>query len=162
MLLRKKLVRVAGSTIMPGHGIREGSTQQAGRASSAADVMPRFARDEGFRRHVTRRVDGYFEANVLSPHADWRMYVKASVALAWFAASYVLLVFVAATWWQAALSALSLALATAAVGFNIQHDANHGALSKSGTVNHVLGFTLDMLGASSYLWRAKHNVFHHT
>jgi linoleoyl-CoA desaturase len=44
----------------------------------------------------------------------------------------------------------------------VQHDANHGAYSRHGWVNRLMERSLDFLGASSYLWRFKHNVFHHT
>src|SRR5690606_38474438 len=77
-------------------------------------------------------------------------------------ASYALLVFAATTWWLGALFSVSLALAMAGIGFGVQHDANHGAYSSRGAINRVMGMTLDMLGASSYLWRFKHNVSHHT
>jgi linoleoyl-CoA desaturase len=57
---------------------------------------------------------------------------------------------------------VSLALATAGIGFSVVHDANHGAYSRSPSVNRAWGLTLDLVGASSYLWRFKHNVQHHT
>lgn len=144
------------------------SARASGRGRSTTAVAtreparPAFARDEGFRRAVAREVDAYFERTGRSPHADRRMYLKTGVTLLWFAGSYGALVFIATSAWQAVLSSLSLALATAAIGFNVQHDANHGAFSKSRRVNHLLGLTLDMLGGSSYVWRSKHNVFHHT
>ena len=128
----------------------------------ATEARPTFARDEGFRRGVIQAVERYFSDTGRSRHADRRMIVKASVILTWFAGSYLLLVFVATTWWQAVLLSLSLAMAAAGVGFNVQHDANHGAFSSSRKLNHVLGLTLDLLGGSSYVWRAKHNVLHHT
>jgi linoleoyl-CoA desaturase len=90
------------------------------------------------------------------------MVVKTVVLLVWFAVSYALLVFAATEVWQGIAASCSLALAIAGIGFGIQHDANHGSYSKSGAVNRVLGLTLDLMGASSYVWRWKHNVFHHT
>jgi linoleoyl-CoA desaturase len=122
----------------------------------------KFASDSGFHREIKRRVGDYFRTTGLSPRDSSRMYRKTAVLLVWFAASYACLVFAATTWWQGALCSVSLALATAGVGFGIQHDANHGAYSSHGTVNRVLGMTLDMLGASSYVWRFKHNLSHHT
>lgn len=126
-------------------------------------VTPKFARDGGFHSEVKRRVLEYLEANSLSASSGGlRMYVKTAVLLVWFGASYALLVFAATTWWQAALLSVSLALATAGVGFGVQHDANHGAYSNRGWINRLMGMTLDLLGASSYLWRFKHNISHHT
>jgi linoleoyl-CoA desaturase len=121
-----------------------------------------FAADRGFHGEVKRRVLGYFEQTGLSPRDGPRMYLKTAVLLLWFAASYLLLVFAAATWWQAGLLSFSLALAMAGIGFGIQHDANHGAYSNHGGINRLMGLTLDLLGASSYVWNFKHNLSHHT
>ena len=123
---------------------------------------PRFEGDTGFYRELKRRVDEYFEMTGLERRDSPRMYVKTAIVLLWFGASYALLVFGATTWWQAVLLAASLALAIAGVGFCIQHDANHGAYSSKGSINRVMGITLDLLGASSYVWKWKHNIFHHT
>ena len=128
----------------------------------AAPGKVTFARDTGFHGEVKRRVLAYFARTGLSQRDSPRMYLKTAVMLVWFGASYALLVFGATTLWQGALLALSLALAMAGIGFGIQHDANHGAYSSRAAVNRVLGLTLDMLGASSYVWRFKHNVSHHT
>ena len=90
------------------------------------------------------------------------MYLKTAIVLTWFAASYALLVFAATTWWMAVPLAISLALAMAAIGFNIQHDGSHGAYSKHPWINKLTALTLDLLGGSSYGWACKHNVVHHT
>ncbi|MBI1967656.1 MAG: acyl-CoA desaturase [Gemmatimonadetes bacterium] len=90
------------------------------------------------------------------------MYLKTAAIFAWFALSYVLLVFVARGWWQVTAAAASLALAMAAIGFNIQHDGAHGGYSASKLVGRVMAFALDVIGGSSYFWRWKHNVLHHT
>ena len=130
--------------------------------ADAARGKVTFARDTGFHGEVKRRVLAYFERTGLSQRDSPRMYLKTAVLLLWFGVSYGLLVFVATTFWQGALLSSSLALAMAGIGFGIQHDANHGAYSSRAAVNRVMGLTLDMLGASSYLWRFKHNLSHHT
>jgi len=130
-------------------------------ADSARDKVT-FAPDTGFHGEVKRRVLAYFARTGLSERDSPRMHLKTAVLLLWFGASYGLLVFVATTFWQGALLSSSLALAMAGIGFGIQHDANHGAYSSRAAVNRVMGLTLDLLGASSYLWRFKHNLSHHT
>src|SRR5882762_3657635 len=45
---------------------------------------------------------------------------------------------------------------------DLMHDANHGGTSSSARMNGILSFTLDLIGGSSFLWRRKHNVLHHT
>jgi linoleoyl-CoA desaturase len=122
----------------------------------------KFAGDSGFHAELKRRVHDYFEKTGLHPHGGLRMYLKTATILAWFGASYAFLVFGATTFWQGALASLSMALATAGVGFAVQHDANHGAYSSRSAVNRLMGMTLDMVGASSYVWHWKHNILHHT
>ena len=133
-----------------------------------ADTLPekasgfKFAKDTGFSSNVKRRVETYFERTGLSPKADARMYAKTATLLAWLAGSYAALVFAADNWWQALACSVSVAFAMAGVAFSIQHDGNHGAYAENAIVNRVAGLTLDMLGGSSYVWRFKHNVAHHT
>ncbi len=57
--------------------------------------------------------------------------------------------------------ALGLAIASVAIGTSVMHDANHGTFSRSARVNHLIGYSADLLGASSWLWRQKHNSLHH-
>lgn len=125
-------------------------------------MRPKFDRPTPFRTELTSRIQAYFDRTGLCPRDLPRMYVKAAIIALWFGASYVFLVFGASTWWQAASAIVSLAMAAAAVGFNVQHDAAHGAFSESARVNRWLARTLDLLGGSSYVWRWKHNVLHHT
>lgn len=105
-------------------------------------------------------------AEILTPadirRGRWKAGVKAAILVAWTAASYFGLLFVASNAWQAILLAISLGLAVAGVAFSIGHDANHGAFSNSRRLNRVLGLTFDMIGASSYVWRLKHNHAHHS
>lgn len=123
---------------------------------------PKFPRDEaGFLTELRRRVDVYF-ADGRRRRDCWQMYLKTAVVLSWLATSYAMLVFVVPTWWLAAPLAISLALAISVVGFSIQHDGSHHAYSRHEWVNRLAATTLDLIGASSYLWKWKHVVFHHT
>jgi linoleoyl-CoA desaturase len=88
--------------------------------------------------------------------------LKTAIILSGFATFYVLLVFVAQTWWQALPLAALLGLSIAGIGFNIQHDGGHHAYSNYGWINRLMAMTLDVVGGSSYLWRWTHGVWHHT
>ena len=90
------------------------------------------------------------------------MYLKTAILFAVFSASYVLLVFAAHAWWQALPLAILLGLATASIGFNVQHDGGHQAYSDHAWVNKMMAMTLDLIGGSSYHWHWKHGVVHHT
>ena len=136
------------------------TAQPAGTSEPARGL--KFGRDNDFQAEFKRRVDGFFGSTGLPRRDVPKMYVKAAVLLAAAAACYVLLVFVAQTWWQAVPLAVLLGLATAAIGFNIQHDGGHQAFSERPWVNKVMALTLDLIGGSSYLWHWKHGVYHHT
>ena len=97
-----------------------------------------FAREDEFNNVVRRRVDQYFATVRKRPRDCPRMYLKTAIILGWLAASYALLVFFAAWWWMAAPLVVSLGLAMAAVGFNIQHDGGHHAYSDRPWINRFM------------------------
>jgi linoleoyl-CoA desaturase len=130
--------------------------------SQPAPGRLKFANNDDFHHELRRRVDQYFATTGQKPRDCLRMYVKTAIILGWFVASYVLLVFVAATWWQALPLAMSMGFAIAAVGFNIHHDGGHGSASRFRCVNKCMALTMDLTGASSYMWARKHNLIHHT
>jgi len=125
-------------------------------------TRPKFPRDDGFQAELTRRVSAYFRATGKSERDCWQMYLKTFVILVWCAVSYWLLVFVAESWWQALPAALLLACGFGAIGFSIQHDGGHSAYSRRPWINRLAARSLDLMGASSYLWHWKHHIFHHT
>lgn len=130
-------------------------------ADASTDRL-KFNGDNVFQRKLRRRVDAYFKHSGHTQRDSTRLYLKAALILATFVASYVLLVFFAATWWQGLLLSIVLGVATAQIGFNIQHDAGHQAFSERRWVNKCMAMTLDMIGGSSYVWHWKHAHFHHT
>lgn len=108
---------------------------------------------------LDQRVQAYLSDKRTFDHP--LMYGKAVLFISLVGVSYAWLVFWSQSVAEAGVAGLALALSIAAVGFNVQHDANHGSFSRSRTINAVLGFTLDLLGASSYFWADKHNHNHH-
>jgi linoleoyl-CoA desaturase len=125
-------------------------------------VPPTFLGSTAFRHDLHSEVAAYFEEKRLSQRDAFSMYLKSAVLLAWLATSYVALVFWAAHAWQAIPLAVSLGLAMAGVGFNIQHDGGHGAYSRYRAVNKAMALTLNLLGGNAYFWHYKHNIAHHT
>jgi linoleoyl-CoA desaturase len=121
-----------------------------------------FGRDNAFQKEVRRRVDNYFRTTGNRQRDCPAMYLKTAVILTLFTGFYSLLVFVADAWWQALPLAILLGLAMASIGFNIEHDGGHQAYSDRAWVNRLMAMTLDLLGASSYVWHWKHSVVHHT
>jgi linoleoyl-CoA desaturase len=128
------------------------------------------------RRTLIRRKPSFASPAVLKPALDRRvhaflggrkvvdsplMYAKAALLVALAASTYYWLVFVAASTAAVLTAGLLLALALGGIGFNIQHDGNHGTFSRHAWINRLAGFTLDLIGASSYFWKDKHNHNHH-
>ena len=120
-----------------------------------------FDRNTDFQAELRRRADEYFQSTGRRKRGGWRMHLKMSIFLACFAASYVLLVFVAQDLWQGLALVIMLSLSTAAIGFNLGHDGGHKAYSTRGWVNRLMAWTMDLIGSSSGRWRWKHSVIHH-
>ena len=131
------------------------------RASESTRSL-KFGNDNAFQLELRRRVEEYFRITGRRQRDCWQMYLKTILLLTGFAASYVLLVFGAQTWWHGLLLAILLGLSAAGIGLNVQHDGGHRAYSNSVWVNKLMAMTLELIGGSSYLWRWKHVVFHHT
>lgn len=49
----------------------------------------------------------------------------------------------------------------ALIGLNVQHDANHGAISKDPMTNRIFGLTQNWIGGSALNWIHQHVVQHH-
>jgi linoleoyl-CoA desaturase len=130
-------------------------------SSPAARV--RFPRDTGFHADLKRGAAAHFDRAGRPRSGGAAMHLKTATILAWFVASYALLLALGGTsGWVASALTVSVALATAGIGFSIMHDANHGAYGRTAAANRAWGLALDFIGASSHVWRFKHNTLHHT
>src|SRR3989304_1997211 len=69
----------------------------------------KFGNDNAFQLELQRRVKEYFRITGRRQRDCWQMYLKTAILVASFAVSYVLLVFVAETWWHGLLLAILLA-----------------------------------------------------
>lgn len=121
----------------------------------------RFQSERPFQQALQIRVEERLAALGRTRYGAARLYFKTAVIVLWAGLSYAGLL-AADRWWQSLPLAASLGLALAAIGFNVGHDGNHGAGSPSKLVNRSLGALFDLLGGSSYVWRFKHNVLHHS
>lgn len=122
----------------------------------------KFLESGPFHQDLKARVEEYLGASGCSPRDLPGMYAKTAVILGGFAASYTWLLFGATNALGVVVGCVSLGLAVASIGFSVQHDANHGSYSSRRGVNRLLGWTLDCIGGSSYVWNWKHNIYHHS
>ncbi|NNF02844.1 MAG: acyl-CoA desaturase [Rhodothermales bacterium] len=119
-------------------------------------------RAEAFVPEVRKRVNRYFEERSLSKHADARMIVKTIILLGGTALCYAAILSGGFSPVQMLVLCVVLGVGIAGIGFSVAHDALHGAYSSNKTVNRLLGYTFDLLGANGYMWQITHNVIHHT
>lgn len=110
---------------------------------------------------LKKRVNEYFKANDLSPAGNTGLHMKALLLICSYIAVYIHLVFFTPIAWIALTECILLGVLTSAIGFNVMHDGAHGSFSNNPRLNTLAAFTLDFLGASSFMWNTKHNVVHH-
>ena len=112
---------------------------------------------------LKQRVSDYFEENKISPTGNYILYIKSAILISLLAATYIWLVFYTPS---SILLALVLCMAMgfifAGIGFNVMHDGAHGSYSKKNWLNNIMAYSLDLLGGSSYMWKYKHNMAHHS
>jgi len=59
------------------------------------------------------------------------------------------------------VKSILLGFLMAMIGLCIQHDANHGAVSRKDIINRLWGYTQDWIGGRSLLWKHHHVLLHH-
>lgn len=89
--------------------------------------------------------------------APWYYFLKAAFWLALMLGLDVYSAFHRRPYWLTVVQSLAMAM----VGLNVQHDANHGALSADWRVNRLFGLSQDLLGGSSISWIINHDLIHH-
>ena len=115
-----------------------------------------------FSRAVSQRVDDYFQERQISRHANLEMISKTVVGFVLWIVTYVWLM----TGRFSSLEVVGVyvvhGFTQLFMAFNIAHDANHRAYSKSKRVNSALSRVFDLVGVSSYMWCLFHNDSHHS
>jgi linoleoyl-CoA desaturase len=128
-------------------------------------AAPKVAFDSGgrFIQDTRRDVEAYLADRRTRRRGYVQLYAKAPFGLGLMAAAWSLLLFAPHSLVLAIPCLAAMVLGTMIIAFSVQHDANHGAYTRSRRVNHLIGLSADgLLGFSSYAWRVKHNVAHHT
>ena len=93
--------------------------------------------------------------------SERRLRRKGAIVVVTAVASYIGLVLFAHGLLLALPLAAVLVVALIATGTCVMHDANHGAFGSPRWLDRTLAYSADLLGASSWLWRQKHNRLHH-
>ncbi|MEO5942658.1 MAG: acyl-CoA desaturase [Ferruginibacter sp.] len=107
-------------------------------------------------------VEKYFSDNKLKKTGDWRLYSKTIILWASAITIYCVLMFANPATFVAIILCMVLGFVFSGIGFSVMHDANHGSYSPNQKLNDFVGLSANALGASSYFWKQKHNIIHHT
>lgn len=111
---------------------------------------------------LKQKVDAYFKSNNIRETGNIKLYSKTIFLLTAAITIYLTLVFFTPGVWLSVLLCCLMGLTLAAIGFNTMHDAAHGSFSRKSWVNSLMAFSLNAMGGNAFLWKAKHNVFHHS
>jgi linoleoyl-CoA desaturase len=115
-----------------------------------------------FFNALKEKVDTYFKSNNIKETGNYKLYIK-TILLSLSAISiYTVLVFFTPGILLSLFLCGLLGLNLAAIGFNVMHDGAHGSFSTKSWVNELMGYSLNAMGGSVYLWKYKHNVNHHS
>lgn len=115
-----------------------------------------------FYQSVKIAVEEYFASRKIKKTGDWRLFSKTIILVLSAVGIYCTLLFVPVNGWLALCLCMLMGFALASIGFSVMHDANHGSYSTKTWLNDLLGLSLNAMGASSYFWKQKHNIIHHT
>lgn len=120
------------------------------------------AASEDFYLVMKQRVEAYFKKNKINPRTHSHMMIKSLVILVGYFACYYLAFFWSSSFFLSLAFALGMGFFAAEVGVSIQHDGNHGAYTSWCGFGYIMGASLDLVGASSFMWRQQHVVGHHS
>lgn len=120
-------------------------------------------KEADFFKVLRKRVGSYFKDNAISRYADGRMKFKTSFMIGlYFIPMSILIAGFVETVSVYYLLWMIMATGMGGIGLSVMHDANHGSYSKSKSVNKVLGYLANFLGAYHRNWQIQHNRLHHS
>ncbi|RYF85713.1 MAG: acyl-CoA desaturase, partial [Chitinophagaceae bacterium] len=111
---------------------------------------------------LKERVDHFFDERQVSRHANPFMIFKTVLFLSIAVSLYVVIITSVLPLFMQLIAGILLGMTMAFIGFNICHDALHGAYSSNKKVNKALGFIFNIIGANTYVWNLTHNIVHHS
>lgn len=126
-----------------------------------ANNHPSFEKKGAFSLELEQKVGDYFKQHNLSIKGNQKLYIKAVIIAFLWLVFYVLAFVKQNQEWLQVLYGIATAFLTVSIGFNLGHDALHGAFSTKKKVNRLLGHSFDFAGVSSFIWDTKHNKIHH-
>ena len=117
-----------------------------------------------WKKDLNSSVDHYFKSRNISPKGNLSLVIKAGFFLSLFLLFYTIVLYSTAlklNLFSLLISCAALAVSIAGLGFNIMHEAAHGALSEHRIFNRLGRWLMECAGFSSYLYQISHCRIHH-
>lgn len=111
---------------------------------------------------LKKEVEAYFQQKSIYKTGDWRLFSKTIILISAALTLYFCWLFIPMPIIVEFLVSGLLGFVLALIGFNVMHDACHDSYSPNKRLNEVLGYTLNLIGGNSFIWKQKHNIIHHT
>lgn len=124
------------------------------------DYSFKLRKQDPFYSELHQEVMQYFRQHGLSPKATPVIWRKLLFLLIAMVVLYYAVFFGPLSFSLRLPLALLLGACIAACGFSVSHEALHNNLSRHQRVNRILGYSMDLLGSSSFLWKINHGAHH--
>jgi len=126
-------------------------------------IMPKFTNaPQSFHAELKKRISAYFDSTGKRRTGNYKLFLKAGILLTLFLAGYVHLLFLTPPAIIAIPECILLGCTAAALCFNLMHDGAHGSFSQYPLLNKMAAHSWDVIGGSTFIWKMKHNVIHHS
>lgn len=125
-------------------------------------MVIKYTTKDSLHEILKERVHTYFSQKKISPNGDWRLYSQTLLLFSLVGLFYYGMLHAPPTTFSSIVFGLAFGILFPLIGFNVMHDAAHGAYSEKKQVNTLLAHTNTFMGASIFMWKQKHNVIHHT
>lgn len=116
-----------------------------------------------FKTMLDERIDQYFKQHAIAQRGNWKLYSKTIILLVSLFTVYGIILSIQPPTLISLILCGLLGFIQATIGFNVMHDAAHGSYSDNSRLNNFIAFLGgDLMGGSTFLWKIKHNILHHT
>jgi len=123
--------------------------------------LPEFKNEDLYKKWISR-VNEYFVKNKISKVDNHGYYLKFFILVVAWIACWSFLVFYAKSLTFSLSLSFVFGCTIGILGINSMHDGGHFSVSKYKFLNNAFAYVADIMGGSSFFWKIKHNVLHHT
>ncbi|MFI5220837.1 MAG: fatty acid desaturase family protein [Bacteroidia bacterium] len=111
---------------------------------------------------VKEKVERYFRENNIRQTGNFKLFSKSLILFPIAIFFYVALVFFSPGIILSVFFCILFGFTLSIIGFNVMHDGAHGCYSRLKWLNNLSSHSLSVMGGSTFMWKIKHNIMHHS